>query len=158
MTQLEKEGKKNCTIINGTYYATTGKTFQPAGTLILYNGIDHTDVIPSTIDPAKDPNLHIHAHYGITNNQLSFDDTKAPVRGIGFFAGPMILINNEINPELIDGTGHRNGDYERTFMIQLADHKTVLGISKKKTSLTELAQTLQNIYTGQFVSVLNLDG
>jgi hypothetical protein len=92
----------------------------------MYNGLKNIDVIPSSVIPSQDQNLGVHAHYNTTNNLLSFSDDKAPVRGIGFFAGPMIVENSVINPKLSENISHRNKPYERTFMIQLADHKTVI--------------------------------
>jgi hypothetical protein len=43
-------------------------------------------------------------------------------------------------------------------MIQLADHKTVIWISKEKITLSDLGAKLNSIYTGQMISVVNLDG
>ena len=157
--QLSLSWKNDCTIINGSYFATTSWWwFQPAGTLLMYNGLKNIDVIPSSVIPSQDQNLGVHVHYNTTNNLLSFSDDKAPVRWIGFFAGPMIVENSVINPKLSENISHRNKPYERTFMIQLADHKTVIWISKEKITLSDLGAKLNTIYTGQIISVINIDG
>jgi exopolysaccharide biosynthesis protein len=157
--QLSQSWKNDCAVINGSYFDyTSWGSFQPAGTLLLYNGIKNIDIISSTIIPSQDPNLWVHVHYNTTNNILSFSDDKAPIRGIWFFAGPMIIENNVINPKLSEDISHRNKPYERTFMIQLPDQKTVIWVSTKKTTLSELAEKLNNIYKDQIISVVNLDG
>jgi len=157
--QLSLSWKNDCTIINGSYFATTsGGSFQPAGTILMYNGLKNIEVIQSSIIPSQDHNLGVHIYYNTTNNLLSFSDDKAPVRGIGFFAGPMIIEDNTINPKLSEDISHRNKPYERTFMIQLPDHKTVLWISTKKITLSDLGAHLNTIYKDQIISVVNLDG
>lgn len=157
--QLTNSGNTNCTVINGTYFGTTtGNQFEPAGEFVFYNGINTQETINSTINPTDDINLGVHVTYKNTNNESSFNEETRPVRWVWFWAGPMIIEDGEVNRKLTEDTSHRNTPYSRTFMIQLADHTTVLWISKAKTKLSDLGAQLNTIFKGQIISVVNLDG
>lgn len=156
--QLIQEWKNNCTLINGTYFGLLSGWFQPAWTITLYLGLHNKQIIPSTIDPSLDQNLKTLVQYNSINNTVVFDKDNNIIRWIQFYAWPMIITNNTINPNLSTNTSHRNGKYPRTFLVQDYHNKTILGITTKKVSLTELGEKLKELFPSEKTSVINLDG
>ena len=156
--QLLQEWKNNCTLINGTYFGTTSGWFQPAGDITLSQGLDKQETIISTIDPSLDQNLKTLVQYSSVNNTVLFDQEGNIIRGIQFYAGPMIMTNNEINSQLSSDISHRSDNYPRTFLVQRSNHKTIIGITTTKLSLIALGQKLKELFPSEHISVINLDG
>jgi exopolysaccharide biosynthesis protein len=70
----------------------------------------------------------------------------------------MIIQDGTLNDQIYQKKSHRTTSHYRTFLIQTQDKKAVFGITTQKFSLADLGQKLQQIYSNQTISVVNLDG
>lgn len=152
--------KTSCVAINGFYfwYGNNEEKFQPAGPLTIYKNLKSQTTIPSDTNPMDDVNLWINIFYNSLNNNVSLWSTIKIAKGISFFAGPMIISDGTINPELTKRISHRSTKHYRTFLIQDKNNKAIRWITTEKVSLTELGNALQSILKSNIKSVVNLDG
>lgn len=158
---LVKPDSRDCLTMNGIYfgYGGTGGRFQPAGRLVIYQGLKEWPIIiPSTVDPDLDPNLAVRVGYNAVSNTVSLSKYKKIIRGTRFYSWPMIVSGGVVNPLLTQPISHRARRHYRTFLIQRANEKAVFGITTQRMTLTDLGTRLTNLFAPETISVVNLDG
>ena len=120
--------KESCVAMNGFYFGkgSEGEKFQPAGPFTRYRGLNKsTTTFPSDTHPEDDVNLQHQIFYNSLNNHVSFNTSITLAKGISFFAGPMIINNGIINPDITQRISHRSSKHYRTFLIQDNKNKAV---------------------------------
>ena len=156
-----KPSNTTCAAVNGFYFGkgVDGERFQPAGSVTIYQWLNKQSAyMPSTTNPDDDVNLWVQVFYNTINNNISLNSPFKISHGVSFFAGPMIIDQGIINPNLTKKISHRSTQHYRTFLIQDKNNKAIFGISKTKISLPELASKLSQIVKWTSYSVVNLDG
>jgi uncharacterized protein YigE (DUF2233 family) len=157
--QLMKQHTWLQAAMNASYFGWKDRGFVPAG-LFMSGWVQISPFVP----PSLDANLGVLMRWNHwqTPELIDIGDSidRLVLTGNVVQIWPRLIQDGTINPVLTTSYSHRQRRTRRTFLMQQTINgvtRTIIGISRNRVTLDELAQEIQTLCTSSCQAV-NLDG